>query len=69
MRIVLRTGGKLVTMPSPRVARAIDVAVGERLDKPILIAAHGQRLDSAAEPRVEGRRRRQRSRSVRRSGP
>ena len=32
---VLRKGGKLVTMPlAPRVARAIDLAVGERLEGP-----------------------------------
>jgi integrase/recombinase XerD len=34
---VMRKGGKLVTMPlAPRVARAIDLAVGERLEGPDL---------------------------------
>ena len=43
---VLRKGGKLVTLPlDPRVARAIDLAVGERLEGPIFIDNHGQRLD------------------------
>ena len=40
---VIRKGGKLVTMPlAPRVARAIDLAVGERLEGPIFIDADGQ---------------------------
>ena len=35
---VLRKGGKLVTMPlAPRVARAVDSAVGERLEGPIYL--------------------------------
>jgi integrase/recombinase XerD len=43
---VLRKGGKLVTPPlAPRVARAIDLAVGERIEGPIFIDNHGQRLD------------------------
>ena len=48
---VLRKGGKLVTMPlAPRVARAIDLAVGERLEGPIFIDADGR--DSIATPLV-----------------
>jgi integrase len=47
---VLRKGGKLVTMPlAPRVARGIDLAVGERLEGPIFIDADGQRLDRHAD--------------------
>ena len=35
---VLREGGKIVTIPlAPRAARAIDVAIGERLDGPIFL--------------------------------
>ena len=35
---VLRKGGKLVTIPlAPRTARAIDLAIGERLDGPIFL--------------------------------
>ena len=50
---VVRKGGKLVTMPlAPRVARAIDLAVGERLDGPIFIDTDGQRLDRHAAGRI-----------------
>ena len=46
---VMRKGGRLVTMPlAPRVARAIDLAVGERLDGPIFVDNEGQRLDRHA---------------------
>jgi hypothetical protein len=39
---VLRKGGKLATVPlAPRVARAIDLAVSERLDGPIFTDASG----------------------------
>jgi integrase/recombinase XerD len=35
---VLRKGGKIVTIPlAPRTARAIDLAIGERLDGPIFL--------------------------------
>ena len=41
---VLRKGGKLVTIPlAPRTARAIDLAIGERLAGPIFLRADGQR--------------------------
>jgi integrase/recombinase XerD len=34
--MILRKGGKIVTIPlAPRTARAIDLAIGERLDGPI----------------------------------
>ena len=38
---LVRKGGKTATMPlAPRVARAVDLAIGERLDGPILLAEH-----------------------------
>ena len=50
---VLRKGGKIVTMPlAPRVARAIDLAVGERLEGPVLVDDVGQRLDRHAAGRI-----------------
>jgi integrase/recombinase XerD len=50
---VLRKGGKVVTMPlAPRVARAIDLAVGERLDGPIFVDPDGLRLDRHAAGRI-----------------
>ena len=43
---VLRKGGKTVTIPlAPRTARAIDLAVGERVEGPIFLSVHGERLD------------------------
>jgi hypothetical protein len=43
---VLRKGGKIVTIPlAPRTARAIDLAIGERLDGPIFLRADGSRMD------------------------
>ena len=39
---VLRKGGKTVTVPlAPRTARAVDLAIGERLAGPIFLGAHG----------------------------
>jgi integrase/recombinase XerD len=50
---VLRKGGKLVTMPlAPRVARAIDLAIGERLDGPIFVDGEGERLDRHGAGRI-----------------
>jgi integrase/recombinase XerD len=50
---VLRKGGKLVTMPlAPRVARAVDLAVGERAEGPIFLDANGGRLDRHAAGRI-----------------
>jgi integrase/recombinase XerD len=50
---VTRKGGKIVTMPlAPRVARAIDLAIGERLDGPIFVATNGERLDRHAAGRI-----------------
>ena len=46
-------GGKLVTMPlAPRVARTIDLAVGERLEGPIFVDTDGLRLDRHAAGRI-----------------
>lgn len=49
--LVRRKGGKVVTIPlAPRTARAVDLTVGERLDGPIFLDRHGDRLrrDGAA---------------------
>jgi len=44
--VITRKGGKVVTIPlAPRTARAIDLAIGERVEGPIFLAADGQRLD------------------------
>jgi integrase/recombinase XerD len=43
---ITRKGGKVVTIPlAPRTARAIDLALGERTDGPVFLAADGRRLD------------------------
>jgi len=50
---VARKGGKIVTIPlAPRTARAIDLAIGERLDGPIFLGSHGERLDRHAAGRI-----------------
>ena len=50
---VLRKGGKIATMPlAPRVARAVDLAIGERVDGPIFVDADGVRLDRHAAGRI-----------------
>jgi integrase/recombinase XerD len=50
---VLRKGGKTVTMPlAPRVARAIDLAIGERTMGPVFLGADGERLDRHAAGRI-----------------
>jgi site-specific recombinase XerD len=49
--VVRRKGNKTVTIPlAPRTARAIDLAVGDRLEGPIFLDSHGSRLrrDGAA---------------------
>jgi integrase/recombinase XerD len=44
--VITRKGGKVVTIPlAPRTARAIDLAMGERTEGPIFLAADGKRLD------------------------
>jgi integrase/recombinase XerD len=50
---ILRKGGKVVTVPlAPRTARVIDLAVGERCDGPIFVAAAGGRIDRHGAGRV-----------------
>gem|GEM_PF-967817 len=50
---ILRKGGKIVTTPlAPRRARAIDLAIGERLDGPIFVGLDGKRLDRHAAGRI-----------------
>jgi integrase len=44
--VITRKGGKVVPIPlAPRTARAIDLAIGERLEGPIFTTADGSRLD------------------------
>jgi integrase/recombinase XerD len=50
---ITRKGGKVATIPlAPRTARAIDLAVGERLEGPIFLAADGRRLDRHGAARI-----------------
>ncbi len=50
---VLRKGGKVVTIPlAPRTARAIGLAIGERVDGPIFLGRDGERLDRHAAWRI-----------------
>ena len=52
---VARKGGKIVTIPlAPRTARAIDLAIGERLEGPIFLDTHGECLDRHAAGRMCG---------------
>jgi site-specific recombinase XerD len=51
--VVTRKGGKVVTVPlAPRTARAIDLAIGERSDGPVFLAADGRRLDRHGAGRI-----------------
>ena len=51
--VITRKGGKVVTIPlAPRTARAIDLAVGERSDGPVFLAADGRRLDRHGAGRI-----------------
>jgi len=51
--VITRKGGKVVTIPlAPRTARAIDLAVGERSDGPLFLAADGARLDHHGAARI-----------------
>jgi integrase/recombinase XerD len=53
---VSRKGGKVVTMPlAPRVARVLDLAIGERIEGPIFMDGAGGRLDRHAAGRIVGR--------------
>jgi integrase len=50
---VLRKGGKVVAMPlAPRVGRAVDLAIGERLEGPITATATGARMDRHTASRI-----------------
>ena len=50
---ITRKGGKIVTIPlAPRTTRAIDLAIGERCDGPIFLAADGRRLDRHGAARI-----------------
>ena len=50
---ILPKGGKVVTIPlAPRTARAVDLAVGERCEGPIFLAADGSRLDRHGAGRI-----------------
>jgi len=49
--VITRRGGKVVTIPlAPRTARAIDLAVAERVDGPIFYGPDGLRLEWPAAP-------------------
>ncbi len=51
--VITRKGGKVVTIPlAPRTARAIDLAVGERVDGAIFLGRDRQRLDRHGAARV-----------------
>jgi len=50
---ILRKGGKVVTIPlAPHTARAVDLAVGERCEGSIFLAADGNRLDRHGAGRI-----------------
>ena len=50
---ILRKGGKIVIIPlAPRMARAIDLVVGERCEGPIFVGADGRRIDRHAAGRI-----------------
>ena len=50
---ILRKGGKVVTVPlAPRTARAVDLAIGERLSGPIFISTSGERMDRHGAGRI-----------------
>ena len=50
---ITRKGGKVVAIPpAPRTARAIDLAVGERTEGPVFLAADGRRLDRHGAGRI-----------------
>lgn len=56
--VVHRKGGKTVTIPlAPRTARAVELAIGERLEGPIFLDIHGQRLRREESVLVEVARR------------
>jgi site-specific recombinase XerD len=51
--LIRRKGGKIVRIPlAPRTARAVDLAVGERVEGPIFLATSGERLDRHGAARI-----------------
>jgi integrase/recombinase XerD len=51
--VITRKGGKVVTIPlAPRTARAIDPAVGERVDGPVFLTSDGRRQDRHGAARI-----------------
>ncbi|HXL16303.1 MAG TPA: site-specific integrase, partial [Streptosporangiaceae bacterium] len=54
--VITRKGGKVVTIPlTPRTARAIDLATGERSSGPIFLKPDGRRLDRHGAGRIVSR--------------
>jgi hypothetical protein len=50
---ITRKGGKVVTIPlAPWTARAVDLAIGERTEGPVFLAADGRRLDRHGAGRI-----------------
>jgi site-specific recombinase XerD len=50
---VRRKGGKVVTVPlAPRTARAVDLAIGERLSGLVFIGSDGRRFDRHIASRI-----------------
>ncbi len=51
--VVHRKGGKTVTIPlAPRTARALDLAIGERIEGPLFVGANGDRMTRDAAARM-----------------
>jgi len=51
--MITRKGGKVLTIPlAPRTARATDLAISERTDGPVFLAADGRRLDRHGAGRI-----------------
>jgi len=51
--VIIRKGGKVVTIPlAPRTARAIDLAIGERVEGPLFCGPDGHRLDRHGAARI-----------------
>ena len=66
---VTRKGGKVVTLPlAPRTARAVDLAIGERMGGPIFLGTDRGRLDRHAAGRIV-RRAARRAGITKRVGP
>ena len=66
---ITRKGGKVVTIPlAPRTARAMDLAIGERCEGPLFLAADGRRLDRHCAGRIV-RRAARRARITKLVGP